>query len=171
MTSGYLLMSFYTTTQKTHLFFTNCPFSCIELSLNMPTEVPIKLSKWIKWENKPEIEFPGVYLLGLFEEAPTETNPTDERIVYIGETCENYLTKRWNNFDKSALTGLRAHCGGRSFYKEFGSLKNNQLYVCYFTTESSDNNDIRSAIIRYVERKLILDYALKWKRLPVCNKK
>lgn len=136
----------------------------------MTSEVNIKLSDWVKWGDRPEVNSPGVYVLGLFDEAPATTDPTDKGIIYIGETCKSSLTKRLAKFEWSSKTGEHRHCAGRTFYKN-EDCDINRLYVSYFTPETCDKEDVESAIIRYVERKLILDYALKWKELPQCNKK
>ncbi len=125
-----------------------------------------KLSKWIKW--RPKEKNAGVYLLGIFDKAPSKVNPTDKNIVYIGETCKS-LNSRWRQFERSAFKRLNGHSGGKTFANKRCNKKN--LWVSYFTPSDTLNKEQRTACIRYVERLLIWNFVKKHKGYPKCNRK
>jgi hypothetical protein len=60
---------------------------------------------WTPWAARSEIDHcdqPGVYLLGRFEASPPGTvDPVSERVICIGETCDQTLKKRWDQFGRT----------------------------------------------------------------------
>jgi len=136
-------------------------------------EMPqIKFSEWFQWNKRTEIkniDFPGVYILAKFKEVPKGNADTnDKNIIYVGETCDQTLKKRWYQFNNSAFRDKSGHSGGWSYESTFGD-KGNDLYVAALPVKLPDN--LRHLFIRYVERKLILKFALKYNLQPKLNKK
>ncbi len=132
----------------------------------------IIFSHWTRWTERTllkGIHSPGVYLLAHFDVEPAgQANPRAKQIVYIGETCKN-LMRRWRQFNRSAFEGKFGHSGGRTYRRVFDDQGDN-LYVAAFAVEGLDEQ-IRSLFIRYVERKLIWDFARNWGAAPRCNRK
>ena len=136
-------------------------------------EMPqILFSKWFQWNKRTEIEnndLPGVYILAKFKKVPEgNANIIDKNIIYVGETCKQTLNKRWYQFDRSAFCNSKGHSGGRSYESIFGD-RGDDLYVTALPIDLPEN--LSHLFIRYVERKLILDFALKHKSQPKLNKK
>jgi len=133
----------------------------------------IKFSHWTRWAKRTSLKgicSPGVYILAHFDVASAgRASPQAEQIVYIGETCNNSLRGRWRQFNRSAFEGKSGHSGGRTYRQVFGGQGDN-LYVTAFPVEGLDE-EIRSLFIRYVERKLIWEFAQKWGTAPKCNRK
>lgn len=137
-------------------------------------EMPqIKFSKWFQWNDRTELEnidSPGIYILAKFREAINGgADPLDEHIVYIGETCDNTLKGRWRQFDRSAFQSKDGHSGGLTYNETFGD-KGDDLYVAALPVSNLPDN-LRHLFIRYVERKLILEFALKHGSQPKLNLK
>jgi len=137
-------------------------------------ELPkIKFTNWVKWKNRKEIknsDKAGVYILAKFKDAPEEeADFLDKNIIYVGETCNNSLKGRWYQFDRSAFQSKDGHSGGWSYNDEFGD-SGDDLYVAALDTQDIPN-EIRHLFIRFVERKVILDFALKNGSKPKLNKK
>ena len=133
----------------------------------------IKYSKWTPWADRHTIKesnMPGVYLLARYKRCPSgKANTTSKRIVYIGETCQNSLLGRWRAFNRSALLNIRGHSGGRTYRRLFGKdIKD--LCVCAVTVQGL-NRSLQPLYIRYLERKLIWEYAQKRGKEPICNSK
>ena len=139
-------------------------------------EPNIKFTYWTKWSKRnllPEVEFPGVYILARFDRVPKgRANTKAKQIIYIGETCDKTLKERWYQFNRSAFNNKPGHSGGETYFLEYGDNGYN-LYVAAFplSDEFPDSDvirdrklakEIRSLFIRYVERKLIWNYAKKW---------
>src|SRR5208283_3067822 len=97
---------------------------------------------------------------------PKRVDPNARRVVYIGETCRS-LRQRWQQFQISASSGRDAHAGGSTYHDKFGRVRHN-LYVTAFAPDL--NKQLRSAYIRYFERKLIWDHVQRWGKRPKCNK-
>jgi len=136
-------------------------------------EMPqIKFSEWFQWNKRTEIDnvdLPGVYILAKFKEVPKGNADTvDKNIIYVGETCKQTLKKRWYQFNNSAFRDKAGHSGGWSYESTFGD-KGDDLYVAALPVELPDN--LRHLFIRYIERKLILEFALKYNLQPKLNKK
>lgn len=98
-----------------------------------------------------------------------KADPLEENIVYFGETCKQGLEGRWNQFDRSAFQLKRGHSGGKTYREVYGDM-GLDLYVAALPV-IIDNEDLKSSFIRFAERKLILDFVVKWKKLPKCNRK
>ncbi len=133
----------------------------------------VVFSSWVQWANRKKLknrDLPGVYLLARFKSPPNRVNLRAEEIIYIGETCKK-LMSRWGQFNRSAFKGKRGHSGGHTYRrKRLGSEKG--LYVSAFPVpENGLGVECRPLFIRYVERKLMLEFAKKWGKAPVCNSK
>ena len=133
----------------------------------------IKFSKWVKWPERKSIknsDYPGVYLLAKFKRIPAgRVNPLNKSIVYIGETCNNTLKGRWYQFHCSAHYNKEGHSGGFTYFKKYrGNV--DDLFVAALPVVNIKDN-LRHLLIRYIERKLILEYAIKHRKQPECNKK
>lgn len=134
----------------------------------------IKFQRWVRWKERDKIrdsDKPGVYALAKFKNRPPVggANPLDKDIIYFGETCKQSLRARWNQFNRSAFMGKAGHAGGKTYRKEYGD-EGLDLYVAAFPISLTEE-DLRSSFIRFVERKLILDYVRKWNNTPKCNRK
>ena len=133
----------------------------------------IRFSRWFRWKERNRIENsdkPGVYMLSKFGTMPSaRADSLDVNVIYFGETCSQSLKERWNQFNRSAFYAKRGHSGGRSYRKVYGD-KGLDLYVAAMPVDVA-NEDLRFAFIRFAERKLILDFVLRWRKLPKCNRK
>jgi hypothetical protein len=131
-----------------------------------------KFSSWYRWNDRTQIDgcrLPGIYVLANWQRAPTQAaNPLSQNVIYIGETCSQSLSSRWRQFDRSARGG-RGHSGGKTAFKQFGIL-GTDLFVAALPI-SHPREALRNAYIRFIERKLLLDYVLRWGNLPQCNQK
>jgi len=137
-------------------------------------ELPrIEFSLWFRWKERNEIENsdkPGFYMLAKFKTVPPgRADPLEENIIYFGETCNQSLEGRWDQFDRSAFQSKRGHSGGKTYREVYGDV-GLDLYVAALPVVIA-NQDFRSSFIRFAERKLILDFVMRWKKLPKCNRK
>jgi len=137
-------------------------------------ELPeIRFGSWVRWTETNSIkdsDKSGVYMLSKFTTTPLgSANPLDKSVIYFGETCNQSLRGRWRQFDDSAFQRKRGHSGGRNYRDRFND-DGADLYVAAMPVKLEDEPP-RSQFIRFTERKLILDYVVKWKRLPECNLK
>jgi hypothetical protein len=133
----------------------------------------IEFGSWFKWKERQGIDNSdkhGVYRLSKFKTTPPQIiDPLDDNVIYFGETCNQSLEERWTQFDASAFQGKRGHSGGKTYrerYRDNGL----DLYVAAMPVTITSEH-LRSSFIRFAERKLILDYVIKWNRLPTCNHK
>ena len=138
----------------------------------------IEFGSWIEWGDRDSIENskePGVYALAKFATAqPSGVDPLDRRIIYFGETCTQNLQQRWKQFDNSAFKQKGGHSGGKTYRAKYPGDAGSNLYVSAMPVplgKEIENEAIRESFIRYAERKLILDYTLRWKDRPKCNTK
>jgi len=134
----------------------------------------VVFSGWARWADRTaidNIDAPGIYILAQFKKPPIgNADPQVQDIIYIGETCDRTLKKRWGNFHHAAFQGKKGiHSGGET-YREILNDNGDNLYVAAFPVNEL-SLQLRSLFIRYVERKLIWEYALKWGVAPKCNKK
>lgn len=154
---------------------------------------------WAQRSNVPDCHLPGVYLLARFTCSPTlaqAADPLSQNVVVIGQTARS-LRSRWNQFHGAAFGGgSGAHSEGHRYRAKGYPRAMEELYVAampssplqwrdldsitdprvaeykkYLESRASakDKGPVNGAWIRYVERKLILDYVLKWRKLPECN--
>jgi hypothetical protein len=130
-------------------------------------------SAWIPWSKRKELagrDAAGVYALAVFESNPPEvTDVLDQSVIYLGETCNNSLRGRLDQFHRSAFQGKDGHSGGLTYRARFRD-QGEHLYVSAFpVTEIAE--PYRSAYIRYMERHLLWHYVHRWGRRPQCNSK
>lgn len=132
-------------------------------------------SQWYSWSSRDDISVllsrPGIYLLAHSKHrAPTlNANSLPQQIIYIGESCNQTLTTRLNQFDRSARTGTSGHSGGKSYYENFQPRMLKKIFLSFWTPNGRAR--FPDLYIRVWERKLILKFAYKWKGAPVLNKK
>jgi len=134
---------------------------------------PITFSNWIQWTDRAKIsgvEKPGIYVLAHFAKPPSTVDLQAQEIIYIGETCDQSLRQRWGQFHRCAFEGKDGHSGGITYWKLFDGKHIERLFVAAFPVDSL-SDALRPLFIRYVERKLILEYAVKWGTAPKCNRK
>jgi len=133
----------------------------------------VQFSRWCRWverENLDGMDAAGVYALACFDGDPPPTvDVLDERTVYIGETCDNSLTGRLWQFNRSAFLQKGGHSGGCSFNSRCGG-QGERLYVSVYPV-STLLEPHRSAFIRHTERRLLWEFVVRWGQRPVCNSK
>jgi hypothetical protein len=143
------------------------PSTAVELAPERKAE----FSPWIPWHDRAAFEhrkLPGVYVIAYFESVPGgPADPLSEQVVYIGETCDRTLHVRWRQFHNSAFLKKRGHSGGMTHAK-LRKIPPGGLFVAALPFAASAN---RSLHVRYVERKLIWEFAQKWGSGPCCNRK
>lgn len=143
----------------------------------LPSMETVPIGPWIPWRDRFNIkncDQPGVYLLGQFEGgAPEAVDADADAVIYIGETCDQTLAKRWYQFNRSAFLQKPGHSGGWTFAATFCE---NQvvepfewLYVAAYPVDMEEPK--RSAHIRCVERLLLWTFVDRHNRLPRCNSK
>lgn len=134
----------------------------------------ITFPDWSLWGDRhrlDKIDYPGVYLLAHFRDhKPLNANNLPKEVIYIGETCNQTLQIRWRDFNSCAFANSNGHSGGVKYRKDFEGEGQDYLYVSAIPMKLP-KKVIQSLYIRYIERKLILQYALKWGKLPKCNSK
>ncbi len=135
-----------------------------------------RLSPWTLWPRRSEFSplgwmLPGVYLLAHLNSLPRNVDPTDERIVYIGEThaVDQSLKIRWQAFQQGAFKhGKGPHAGGNTYYRMFGVSRERELCVSGLALKLEQ--PWGSAFILAAERLLIWEFVRRHGRLPQCNK-
>jgi hypothetical protein len=139
----------------------------------MPESLDVAFSAWTPWaerESLSGVDQPGVYILAHFTSPPIgRADPLSREVIYIGETCDSSLRKRWYRFNRSAFEGKFGHSGGKT-YRAICRDRSQDLFVAAFPVQTVDTK-LRPLFIRYVERKLIWEYAQRWKIAPMCNRK
>ncbi|MCX6996138.1 MAG: hypothetical protein NTV49_03410 [Kiritimatiellaeota bacterium] len=136
-----------------------------------------EFSEWMRWPTHWQhsgIRNPGVYLLARFEnDAPTEVDALDPRVLYVGETCNQTLETRLYQFSRSAFRRKTGHSGGWTFCDRFNRGKPadppDWLFVSLLPVTLAEPK--RSVWIRLVERQILWDFVGKRDRLPQCNGK
>lgn len=133
----------------------------------------ISFTPWLPWDERNLVKnahLPGIYLLAHWDyRAPSAVDPLARAIVYIGETTDSSLMGRWQQFHRAAFEGKPGHSGGIAYNSSFGD-GGETLYVAAFAPQSL-SREMRVLFIRYVERKLIWEWALRWDGPPLCNTK
>jgi len=138
-------------------------------------EIPTAFTNWIQLDalgSLEDLDTHGIYLLGRFERrAPTEIDLNDQRIIYIGETCSQTLAKRLGQFRRALLTGRPGHSGGLTLSAHLinGSINPKHIFVSIMSVPHPAPEG--PAIIRYIERALILKFVQTHGTLPVGNSK
>lgn len=132
----------------------------------------VEFTPWYPWKQRNRIknsEAPGVYMLAKFMTVPSgSANPLNNNIIYFGETCRS-LKGRWDQFDRSAFQSKSGHSGGINYRRIYGDI-GQHLYLAGMPVTITDKT-LRSCFIRFVERKLILDFVIKHDARPKCNLK
>lgn len=139
-------------------------------------EMP-RFRSWTPWAARNDIkdcDQPGVYLLARFDSTPPrEVEPICGSVIYIGETCDQSLARRWRQFNRSAFEHRLGHSGGWTFSQRYcnSSIADpvSWLYVAALAVMLDEPQ--RSAYIRFVERWLIWEYVQRFGALPACNSK
>jgi len=135
----------------------------------------IDFTVWTPWDERRHLAWAndqGVYLLAHF---PAETvpvgpaNPLDPHLVYIGETHSQTFIQRWRQFALAADNGNGNHAGGRTYHNRFGEIQDT-LHVACFSPPKMESIRCRSFFIRYVEAKLVWDFAQKHAPDYLCNR-
>lgn len=133
----------------------------------------ILFSKWFQWKERTKIkniDSSGVYILARFKKLPSnKADIKDKNIVYIGETCNNSLNGRLRQFNLSAFRSKSGHSGGQAYCRQFKD-KGENLFVAAFPVTDLPKT-LRDLFIRYVERKLIFEFALEYGSQPQLNHK
>ncbi len=139
-------------------------------------EPVIEFSRWRRWAERGNLkgsDRPGVYILARYPNPTnvpsTLANSQAKEVLYIGETCNQSLKRRWYQFDRSADLGNGNHSGGNTYHSKIGDNRDT-LYVAVFPIFLPDKPK-RDTFIRYVERKLLWNYVCIWNSLPTCNGK
>ena len=136
-------------------------------------EPPVVFSPWTPWaarETLRDAHLPGVYLLALFPAGPPpRVDPQDDAILYIGEISDNSLLGRWHQFARAAFNGTPGHAGGMVYHAEIGAPEQ-ELYVAAFVPQGL-SRELRALYIRYVERRLVWEYARGHDVPPRCNRR
>ena len=149
----------------------------IDSSDSRPSEAVVEpereFSPWKKWEARDQLngkDYAGIYVLARFSSPPTdEADPLNDHVVYIGETCENSLSGRLYQFNRSAFFAKAGHSGGWAYRERMGTAWDG-LYVTVFPIRNLAEPH-RSAFIRRMERQLLWEYVKRWGRRPLCNSK
>ena len=137
----------------------------------------IVFSAWHSWPDRLNIPnsktLPGLYLLAHLSKSPKgSANPISQDIIYVGETHGQTLVQRWAQFDRCAFYGAKGHAGGMTYAKKYPPATVSLLYVsaCPVANLPKDKKSlVRTLFILHIERKLILQYGMKYIRLPNCN--
>jgi len=140
-------------------------------------EIP-KFSEWQKFDEfrcNEIAKFPGVYLLAHFDKVPKGSPVvTSPKIIYVGETTGQKITKRLYNFSRSAFSQEIGHSGGWTYSKKIlnngiTSSTPGNLYVSAVSVSYDVPEIERKAFIKLVERLVIWEFYQKNKCYPLCN--
>jgi len=138
---------------------------------NLIKEPALTWSRWTAWPERNEIKnahLPGVYLLAQWEKAPPPgVNPLAGEIAYIGGVSDNSLSSRWQQFNRAAVEGKPGHTGGL-IYRDMYAGEVESLYVAAFAPEGLPR-EMRTLFIRYLENRLVWEWAKRWESAPPCN--
>ena len=125
---------------------------------------------WRRWNARhefPEVEWPGVYVIGVFSDVPPKrVFPLPESVVYVGQTTRT-LRERLAQFAESAGNGKAGHSGGLTFHKTGEDLGAAWLSVLPVRLTPGE----QSGAITVLEGLLLWAYARRWGRPPSCNSK
>ena len=137
----------------------------------MVKEPALSFSPWTPWAERKLVKnshLPGVYLLAHWEERPpAQVDPLSQDIIYIGAATDSTLQGRWQQFHRAAFEGKPGHSGGLKYHDTFGETED-ILHVAAFAPESL-SREMRPIFLRYIERKLIWEWSVRWDGPPICN--
>jgi hypothetical protein len=95
---------------------------------------------------------------------PAVVDALDDRVIYIGETCDQTLEKRWYQFNRSGFEQKAGHSGGWTFASQYCNNQINMpcpwLYVAALPVLTEEPH--RSAYIRMIERRLIWEHVQRF---------
>ena len=132
----------------------------------------IRFSRWAPWNERDTLsgmDEPGIYLLGHFTQQPKrEARLLTARVIYIGESHDQPLKDRLNQFRRTVFGRGANHTGGKAYRRVFG-VGMRYLYVARFVPTGL-KSDLLPLFILYTEIRLILTYALRFGKKPKCNK-
>ncbi|MFO8056784.1 MAG: hypothetical protein R6V10_05775 [bacterium] len=132
-----------------------------------------RLSEWMPWSRKDNFNGknnPGVYVLAKFSgKLPSgPADPSISNVIYIGETCNQSLARRWYQFGRSAFESRGGHSGGWTYLELFGD-SGHDLYVAALAITKEE--PYLSADIRLIEREFLSKYVYANNEYPNCNRK
>lgn len=134
-------------------------------------------SKWIpigEYKNLNTGRLPGVYVIAKSSRQPGKMPINDKRIVYVGETVEQDLRTRLDQFNRT-ISGGEGHAGGKTLRKKGFKRKGLWFAVRSFPLgyrlERGSAKSLRSAQIRHLERTLLSEYVRANQAYPIGNSK
>jgi hypothetical protein len=137
------------------------------------TEPLFEFAPWTAWSDRYSIQGidkPGIYLLARFPgDPPVAVDPASSNVIYVGESCDQCISKRLYDFHRSAFLSKPGHSAGWTYAETFGD-DGAFLFVSAFPVVLEEEA-ARSAFIRFAERKLLWEQVRLWGRLPSCNGK
>jgi hypothetical protein len=149
----------------------SCPGTVTKREMSKEQEPKPIFTPWAHWSERGTVRnahLPGVYLLAHWEHGPPGSiDPQAKMIAYIGEVTDSSLLGRWQQFHRAAFEGKPGHSGGLRYRDIFGD-EGEHLYVSAYAPESL-SREMRPLYIRYLERKLVWEWALRWDGPPLCN--
>jgi len=132
----------------------------------------VRFSRWVRWtdrESIKNIDYPGIYLLAKFRNAPKgPAKDLDQKIIYFGETHRK-LKQRWREFENTAFKGKSGHSGGRSYREKYGD-QGAYLFVAAFPIKFLPD-DLSHWFRMYLERKMIWNYVSRYGSTGLLNRK
>ena len=139
-----------------------------------------KFEPWIKWENKPEIKYPGIYLIAITNFNINGKRPNFKDVVYVGMTnSKGGLSARLKQFDTS-IKGKSAHSGGTRIYNDLKSYNDwtKKLFVstrqikCNTDKHTRKPHDLRNmGKCTALEYEILAEFKEKIKNEPKYNLK
>ena len=90
-------------------------------------------------------------------------------MVYIGQTVAS-LKQRRAQFEGSAFEGKDGHAGGWNYYEGVGAWRR-LLWASAMPVPEDMPEHLIGPFDCLAERKLLLDSAPRWERLPTCNRR
>lgn len=133
--------------------------------------------RWVPWSDRctsKDCDRAGIYLLRRFDvEPPAKVDPLETELIYIGVSCDRTLTKRWDEFNRSAYERKFGHSGGSTFNKLFcgNEVRQPHLWLHVASLPVKLEEPRRSAYIQLVERWLIWEHVRRYGKMPDCNRK
>lgn len=134
-------------------------------------EPVLNFTPWMPWAERNAIKnahLPGVYLLAKSDKPPGQrVDPLSYDLVYVGSVTDSSLMGRWQQFHRAAFEGKPGHSGGLVYRETFGD-EGESLYVAAFAPENL-HRELRTLFLRYIEHRLIWEWARRWGAPPACN--
>jgi hypothetical protein len=132
-------------------------------------------SRWVPLHNYKDLQtggLPGVYvILDSATTPPFHVSISDKRVIYIGETVNQTLSKRLHQFNRS-LHGKEAHSGGSTLHSDY---HRRRLWLAIrsfpLRPDVSDHNALafRSSQIQLLEKLLLFQFVHSKGRYPRGN--